>query len=201
MGRVKSGCRDCRRAGEKLFLKGDRCVTEKCAFSRRKYPPGMHGAAPQRPTEYARRLREKQKARRIYGLTERQFRSYFEKATRKAGVTGEKLLEMLEMRLDNVVFRLGFAASRAAARQLVRHGHVSLNERKTNIPSCQVKVGDLVRLKPGPLAAVSEKLKEYTPPGWLTLTPESAGQVARAPSREDTERLIEESLIVEYYSR
>jgi len=187
--------------GEKLFLKGDRCATEKCSLTRRKYPPGVHGAAPQRPTEYARRLREKQKARRIYGLTERQFRSYFEKATRKAGVTGEKLLEMLEMRLDNVVFRLGFATSRAGARQLVRHGQVSINDRKTNIPSCQVKIGDSIKLKAKTLAAVAERIKSYTPPSWLALTPELTGQVVRAPSREDTERLIEESLIVEYYSR
>lgn len=201
MGRTPSSCSQCRREREKLFLKGDRCFTAKCAVERRKYPPGQHGAANSRQTEYGRRMREKQKARAIYGLTERQFRSYFEKAAKKAGVTGEKLLEYLERRADNVVFRLGFAPSRSAARQMVRHGAVQVNGRKVNIPSYQVKVNDVIAVKPRVIEGVKEKLKDYTPAAWLSLDAENKGRIVSLPTREDTEKLIQESLVVEYYSK
>ena len=201
MGRTKASCKQCRREGEKLFLKGERCFTKKCAVERRSYPPGQHGQGRKRQTEFGLRLREKQKARRIYGLNERQFRGYFEKASRKVGITGEKLLESLERRLDSVVFRLGFAPSRQAARQLIRHRNVLVNVRKVNIPSYGVKVNDTITLKPKMLERLKEKLKEYTPPAWLLIDEEFAGKMTRLPSREDTEKLIEESLIVEYYSR
>src|SRR5688572_30071321 len=140
-------CRQCRREGIKLFLKGERCLTEKCAIERRSYPPGEHGRGRIKQSEYLLQLREKQKARRYYGILERQFRSYYEKASRRSGITGSELLRMLEMRLDNVVYRLGFAASRAQARQLIRHGHFQVNGRRVNIPSFQVRVGDVVNLK------------------------------------------------------
>jgi len=201
MGRTPSQCRQCRREREKLFLKGTRCLTAKCSVERRKYPPGQHGAATTRLTEYGRRLREKQKARAIYGLTERQFRSYFEKAAKKAGVTGEKLLELLERRIDNVVFRLGYAESRPAARQIARHGNVIVNGKKVNIPSYQVKLNDIVSVKPYILDAAREKLKDYTPPAWLSLDPDLNGKVVSIPSAEDVEKLIQVSLIVEHYSR
>src|SRR5213078_727250 len=142
-------CKQCRREGMKLFLKGERCLTEKCAVERRSYPPGEHGRGRIKQSEYLLQLREKQKARRYYGLLEKQFRTYYEKASRVSGITGENLLQMLETRLDNVVYRLGFAASRAQARQLVRHGHFQVNGRRVNIPSYQVKPTDVVSLKPG----------------------------------------------------
>lgn len=201
MGRTPSSCSRCRREREKLFLKGDRCFTTKCAVERRKYPPGQHGAATVRMTEYGRRMREKQKARAIYGLTERQFRSYFEKAAKKVGVTGEKLLEFLERRADNVVFRLGFAPSRSAARQLVRHGAVQVNGCRVNIPSYQVKINDVITVKPRVIEGVKEKLKDYTPAAWLSLDAENKGRIVSLPTREDTEKLIQESLVVEYYSK
>jgi len=201
MGRTPSSCRQCRREMDKLFLKGERCFTNKCAVEKRKFPPGQHGAAGARLTEYGRRMREKQKARSIYGLTESQFRGYFEKAAKKAGVTGEKLLEFLERRLDNVVFRLGLASSRQAARQLVRHGNVTVNSKKVNIPSFQVKANDVVVIKPNMLEKMKEKLKEYTPPAWLSLDADYNGKIVHMPTRDDTERIIQESLIVEYYSK
>jgi small subunit ribosomal protein S4 len=142
-------CKLCRREGMKLFLKGERCLTEKCAVERRSYPPGEHGRGRIKQSEYLLQLREKQKARRYYGLLERQFRNYYDKAAKRSGITGEELLRMLETRLDNVVYRLGFAASRAQARQLIRHGHFGVNGRRVNIPSFQVKPDDVVALKPG----------------------------------------------------
>ena len=142
-------CKQCRREGIKLFLKGERCLTEKCAIERRSYPPGEHGRGRIKQSEYLMQLREKQKARRYYGLLETQFRTYYEKANKQGGITGDNLLRMLETRLDNVVYRLGFAASRAQARQLVRHGHFSVNGRRVNIPSYQVKPDDTVSLKTG----------------------------------------------------
>ena len=141
-------CRICRREGMKLFLKGERCLTEKCAIERRSYPPGEHGRGRIKQSEYLLQLREKQKARRYYGLLEKQFRNYYEKASRRSGVTGEELLRMLETRLDNVVYRLGFAASRAQARQLVRHGHFQVNGRRVNIPSFQVRPDDIITVPP-----------------------------------------------------
>lgn len=201
MGRHPAFCKQCRREKEKLFLKGERCFTAKCSVEKRKYPPGQHGASSTRLTEYGRRLREKQKARSIYGLTERQFRLYFERAARKSGVTGEQLLGFLERRLDNVVFRLGYAPSRQAARQLVRHGHIAINERKVNIPSYQVKVNDAVSFKGKKVEAILEKLKEYNPPAWLSLGSDFIGRIVSLPTPDDTEKLIEASLIVEHYSK
>jgi len=199
--RLINYCKQCRREGEKLFLKGERCLTPKCAVARRAYPPGPHGEKPTRLTEFGRRMREKQKARRIYGLNERQFRNYFEKASRAVGVTGLRLLQLLEMRLDNVVYRLGFAPSRQAARQLVRHGFIKVNDRKVNIPSHQTKVGQTIALKPERLIQLEEKLKELTPPAWLSFEAGYIGKMVGLPSREDTEMLIEDAAIVEYYSR
>lgn len=199
--RLINYCKQCRREGEKLFLKGDRCLTPKCAVSRRAYPPGPHGEKPTRLTEFGRRMREKQKARRIYGLSEKQFRNYFEQASRAVGVTGLRLLQLLEMRLDNVAYRLGFAPSRQAARQLVRHGFIRVNGRKVNIPSYQAKVGQVVGLRPERLEKIAEKLAELTPPAWLSFEADKTAKVVGLPTRDDTEKLIEDSAIVEYYSR
>jgi len=201
MGRIQSSCSQCRREKEKLFLKGEKCVSSKCPVEKRKYPPGQHGAAITRLTEYGRRMREKQKARRMYGLTERQFRNYFEKAAKTKAATGQKLMELLERRLDNVVFRLGFAPSRQAARQLVHHGNIVVNSRKVNVPSFEIKINDIVKLKAKMLERIGEKLKEYVPPAWLVMNADQTGTVSRLPKKDDTERLIEESAIVEYYSR
>ncbi len=205
MGRhTGPACKLCRREGEKLFLKGEKCYTEKCPFARRSYAPGQHGRVRIRTSEYRIRLREKQKARRIYGLTERQFEKYFEIASTKKGATGEKLLECLERRLDNVVLRLGFVGSRQAARQMIRHGGVVVNSRKVNIPSFQVKTDDLVKIKPKIVPLVKtyqEKFADYTPPNWLQVTGETEGKVLAIPKREDIDTALEEHLIVEYYSR
>jgi len=201
MGRIKSSCTQCRRERTKLFLKGERCFSAKCSVEKRKYPPGQHGAAVLRITEYGRRMREKQKARRMYGLTEGQFRNYFEKAAKTAAATGQKLMELLERRLDNVVFRLGFAPSRQSARQLVHHGKILVNGRKVDVPSYQTKIADVIALRPKLLERIAGRLLEFTPPAWLSYTPDQSASVIRLPKKEDTERLIEESAIVEYYSR
>src|SRR6187431_2999461 len=150
---ISPKCKQCRREGVKLFLKGERCLTEKCAIERRAYPPGQHGRGRTKQSEYLLQLREKQKARRYYGVLEKQFRSYYEKASRRTGITGENLLRMLEMRLDNVVYRLGFAASRSQARQLVRHGHFHVNGRRINIPSYQVRPDTIITMAPNSSAA------------------------------------------------
>ncbi len=204
-------CKLCRREGEKLFLKGERCLTAKCALDRRSYAPGMHGRESQfrrrRPSEYALQLREKQKARRIYGVMERQFRRYFKEAEKRKGLTGENLLAILESRLDNVVYRLGFADSRAQARQLVRHGHFDLNGRRANIPSMLVKPGDVisVREKSKKLTYFKERAKELerkAVPEWMSLDPVSmSGRILNLPRREDIDLSLNEQLIVEYYSR
>jgi len=205
MGRhTDSSCKLCRREGEKLFLKGERCFTEKCAFARRSYGPGQHGKVPVRSSEYLIRLREKQKARRIYGLGERQFAKYFEDAAQSRGATGETLLQFLERRLDNVIYRLGFATSRQAARQMVRHGGILVNKQKTNIPSFQVKINDEIMVSPkrSPLAkAALEKFPDRVTPAWLSLTGEVEGKVLALPKREDIDTALEEQMIVEYYSR
>jgi small subunit ribosomal protein S4 len=206
MGRhIKSVCRLCRREGNKLFLKGDKCFTEKCAFKRRPFPPGQHGQLPPKVSEYSIRLREKQKARRTYGLSERQFEAYFQKSLKWKGVTGEKLLELLERRLDNVVYRLAFASSRAQARQTVRHGHILVNGKKVNIPSFQVKVGDVIKVKEGLSAkvkALAEKASEKKVPGWLDSNITTLeGKIESIPKRDDISEPITESLIVEFYSR
>ena len=201
-------CKLCRREGMKLYLKGERCYSEKCAYTRRPYPPGQHGQGRIKLSEYAIRLREKQKVRRIYGVVEKQFRGYYNAATRRKGRTGEEMLAMLERRLDNIVYRLGFAASRSDARQLLRHGHIHINGKRVDIPSYQVNVGDEIELK--------EKAKAYTRVAvaaggaekrplvsWVEVDRgKHKGKLKAQPIREElNEPLIDEQLIVEYYSR
>lgn len=203
---TESVCRQCRREGQKLFLKGDRCYGEKCAVSVRPFPPGQHGQGRRRKeSEYGLQLREKQKARRIYGVLESQFRKYYEKAVREKGVTGENMLRYLERRLDNVAYRLGFGVSRAMARQMVNHGHVTVNGKKVDIPSFQVKVGDVISVKNSSRdIPVFKTLRENgkTTPKWLELEADVlTGKVVALPSREDIDQNIEEHLIVEMYSR
>ena len=200
-------CRLCRREGSKLYLKGDRCYSDKCAFARRSFAPGQHGQGRKKVSEYGIQLREKQKARRIYGILERQFRSYFAKADKQKGITGENLLVMLERRMDNVVYRLGFTDSRTQARQLVRHGHILVNGKRLDIPSALVKVGDVISIAPASASseyvkAISEKIATKTTPAWLVLDAEQmTGKVDRIPSREEIDAPIAEHLIVELYSK
>jgi small subunit ribosomal protein S4 len=190
-----------------LYLKGERCYTDKCAIKRRNYPPGQHGQLRTKVSDYGVQLREKQKVRRIYGILEKQFRGYFEEAERLRGVTGENLLSLLERRLDSIVYRLGFAASRTEARQLVRHSHFTLNGRKVNIPSIQVRVGDVIQLreKSRNIACINESLEAVVRRGmsqWLELEKDSYKGVVKAlPSREDITMPIQEQLIVELYSK
>lgn len=200
-------CRICRREGLKLFLKGDRCYTDKCAIDRRGTPPGPHRQRLSKENQYGMQLREKQKLRKTYGVLERQFKRYFEIAEKKRGVTGEYLLQLLERRLDNVVYRLGLGSSRAEARQLVRHGHFTVNGKKVNIPSYQVKVGDLIEVNEKSKAStkfkvLAEALSGKEPPSWLELDKENLkGKVVALPKREDIDLPVEEHLIVELYSR
>jgi small subunit ribosomal protein S4 len=200
-------CRLCRRENMELFLKGERCYTDKCAIKRRNYPPGQHGQGRTKVSDYGVQLREKQKVRRIYGVLEKQFRSFFEKADRMKGVTGENLLFLMERRLDNIVYRLGFASSRTEARQLIRHGHFTLNNRKVNIPSIQIKVGDVVELreKSRKVASINESLESVVRrgiPQWLELEKDSYRGIIKAlPVREDITVPIQEQLIVELYSK
>jgi len=189
----------------KLFLKGERCLTEKCAIERRSYPPGEHGRGRIKQSEYLLQLREKQKARRYYGLLEKQFRTYYAKASRGSGITGENLLRMLELRLDNVVYRLGFASSRAQARQLVRHGHFHVNARRVNIPSYQVRPGDTITLATGSSAEqiirdATDLTASVSP--WLQADHDGlTGKVLKQPEREEIDTPVQESLIVELYSK
>ncbi len=199
-------CRLCRREGIKLFLKGARCFTDKCAIERRNYPPGQHGLNRGKLTPFGIQLREKQKAKRIYGVLEQQFRRYFESAERQKGATGENLLKLLELRLDNVVYRLGFAASRRESRQMVAHGHFQVNGRKVSIPSYLAKVGDTVELRPTSkqAARVDDNLNAGRGqiPQWLELQPEGRRGVVRSvPLREDIQLPVSEQLIVELYSK
>src|SRR6476659_5171842 len=198
-------CKQCRREGMKLFLKGERCLTEKCAIERRSYPPGEHGRGRIKQSQYLLQLREKQKARRYYGLLETQFRTYYTRATRQGGVTGENLLRLLETRLDNVVYRLGFSASRAQARQLVRHGHFQVNGRRVNIPSYQVRPDDIVNIRPNSSAeAVSRDATDLTSSvaSWLLADHDNlTGKVLRLPERGDIDTPVQEQLIVELYSK
>ena len=202
-----SACRLCRREGTKLFLKGDRCFTEKCAIEKRAYPPGMHGQGRTRFSDFGVQLREKQKVKRMYGLLENQFRSTFARAARMKGRAGENLLILLERRLDNVVFRLGFATSRNEARQLVRHGHFDVDGRKASTPSIQVRSGQVVTVREKSkkvvrIAAALEALEGRAVPQWLEIDTENfAGTVKQMPAREDVTLPIEEQLIVEWYSR
>jgi small subunit ribosomal protein S4 len=198
-------CRVCRREGMKLFLKGERCLTEKCAIERRSYPPGEHGRGRIKQSEYLLQLREKQKARRYYGLLEKQFRNYYEKASKQQGITGELLLRMLELRLDNVVYRLGFAASRSQARQLVRHGHFQVNGRRVNIPSFQVRPDQIVSMRPG--SSAEQVIRDATDltasvAPWLQADHDNlTGKVLRAPERNEIDTPVQEQLIVELYSK
>ena len=200
-------CRLCRREGEKLFLKGDRCYTEKCAVDRRSYPPGQHGQGRHKVSEYGLHLREKQKLRRIYGVLERQFERYYDRASRQKGITGENLLQILELRLDNIVYRLGFAASRGQARQLVMHGHIAVNGQKADIPSYEVRVGDVitVRDKSRNLQMIKDNLaaaEGRAVPEWLEANLEQMeGKILAVPTREQMDISIQEHLIVEFYSR
>jgi small subunit ribosomal protein S4 len=198
-------CKLCRREGVKLYLKGDRCYSDKCAIVRRAYAPGQHGQGRKKLTNYGMQLREKQKARRIYGVLEGQFRKYYEVADRKKGITGESLLFLLETRLDNVVYRMGLAASRKEARQLVRHNHFTVNAEKVNIPSYHVSVGDVITVKDK--SRSSEKFKAIAEvatnvPKWLTIDKDKLeGQVVALPQREDIDIPVNETLIVELYSK
>ena len=200
-------CRLCRREGTKLFLKGDRCFSEKCGIERRAYPPGQHGQGRSRTSDYGLQLREKQKVKRMYGLAEGQFRGTMDAASHMRGRAGENLLVLLERRLDNVVFRLGFATSRAEARQLVRHGHFRVDGRRTDVPSFRVKTGTRITLDPGSreiarITEALEALERRSLPGWLELEKESfTGTVKALPTREDITMPIQEQLIVELYSR
>ncbi len=208
MARYKDAvCRLCRREGIKLYLKGDRCYSEKCAFVRKGYPPGIHGQGRQKISGYGMQLREKQKARRVYGVLENQFRKYFKEADRRRGVTGETLLQILESRLDNIVFRMGMARSRSEARQLVRHNHFQVNGRKVNIPSYLCKPGDEISVKEK--SRSMPLFKEIAEWGaaqgtmeWLEVDHEKmSGRIARFPLREELDIPIVEHLIVELYSR
>ncbi len=208
MGRyIGSVCRLCRREGVKLFLKGTRCYTEKCAVDRRAYPPGQHGQGRPRISEYNTQLREKQKLRRMYGLLERQFSGYFHKAARKKGVTTDYLLQFLEGRLDNVVYRICFSSSRKEARQLVDHGHILVNGRKVNIPSCQVKEGDTIEVKEKsrgivPIQKALEGLDTRGLPSWLELNKSTMqGRVRAIPVTDEIELPVNVQMVVELYSR
>jgi small subunit ribosomal protein S4 len=200
-------CKLCRREGMKLYLKGDRCYTDKCAVARRAYAPGQHGQSRKKPSEYGLQLREKQKVKRVYGILEKQFRLLFAEADRQKGVTGENMLRLLELRLDNVVYRMGFGDSRKEARQLVRHGHFTVNGKKVNIPSYQVKLNDLITVKASSKAsdkfkALTEGAAAKTAPQWLSVNAEMMeARVIILPAREDIDIPIQEHLIVELYSR
>ncbi|GKU27799.1 30S ribosomal protein S4 [Clostridium folliculivorans] len=198
-------CRLCRREGMKLFLKGDRCYTDKCAFVRRSYAPGQHGASKKKLSNYGVQLREKQKAKRIYGVLESQFSTYYKRAEKLRGISGENLLKLLELRLDNVAFRLGYGASRVEARQLVNHGHFLVNGKKVDIASYKLSVNDVVTVSEKSRA--SEKFKVFAEnpkplPKWLTGNPDNfEGKVVAEPAREDIDVPVNETLIVELYSK
>jgi small subunit ribosomal protein S4 len=198
-------CKQCRREGTKLFLKGERCLTDKCGIERRNYPPGDHGRGRPRQSEYRVQLREKQKARRYYGVLEKQFRGYYDRASRQEGVTGENLLRILECRLDNVLVRLGFAASRRQARQMVRHGHWMINGRRVDIPSYQVRPEDVITLAPGFQA--DQMIRDATElvsvvPAWLQADHDGlTAKVLRRPERDEIAVPVQEQLIVELYSK
>ena len=208
MGRYNGAvCRLCRREKMKLFLKGARCATPKCAVERREYVPGMHGQGRQKLSDYGVQLREKQKVKRIYGVLERQFKFYFKNASRSKGVTGAALLSMLETRLDNVLYRMGLAASRAEARQIARHGHVIVNKRQVNIPSYQVRVGDVITVGGSDTMVkrykdLLEQNKDQRRAEWLDLDPAHfKATVKKMPERSDVQMPIQEQLIVELYSK
>jgi len=200
-------CRICRRESEKLFLKGDRCFTEKCSIERRQYPPGQHGQRRSKISDYGTQLREKQKVRKIYGVLEKQFRRYFHNVERKKGVTGEVLLQLLERRLDNMVYRMGFAPSRTSARQFVTHGHFLVNGKKVNIPSYMLQVGDIIEVKESirdtELVKDSlSKIEQRGIPSWVEIDFQNfKGKLLQIPAREDIQLPAQEQLIVELYSK
>ncbi len=199
-------CRLCRREGAKLFLKGDKCYSDKCPFAKRPVAPGVHGAGRKKVSEYGQQLREKQKVKRIYGVQEGQFRAYYEAADRMKGITGENMLSLLERRLDNVIFRMGLGVSRAQARQLVNHGHFTVNGKKVNIPSYIVKVGDVVAVKENKTSnkyfEAIKSAKAANLPKWLEFNPEKLeGKVIALPARDDIDSQIAEHMIVELYSK
>jgi small subunit ribosomal protein S4 len=202
---IGPSCRLCRREGQKLFLKGERCYSTKCAMDKKPFAPGQHGQSRKKLSDYGHQLREKQKAKRFYGILETQFRNYFDKAAKKKGITGENLLIMLETRLDNTVFRMGFGSSRKEARQLVLHGHFTVNGHKENIPSFAVKAGDVIKVKEKSVS--SPKFKEIkemsiSVPAWITVDVEKLeGKVIAIPRREDIDTPVAEHLIVELYSK
>ena len=202
---TNADCRLCRREGAKLFLKGERCLSKKCAMERRPVIPGVHPSSRKKPTEYLTQLREKQKVKRAYGLLEKQFHGYYEEAERMKGKTGENMLSLLERRLDNVVYRMGMGASRAASRQLVNHGHICVNGKRVTIPSFIVKVGDVISVKENkqkkaPFVAVKET--RVVSPKWLEFNPSKLeGKVVALPQRDDIDLNIEEHLIIELYSK
>ena len=205
---IDESCRICRREGEKLFLKGSRCYTDKCALTRRAYAPGQHGQKRKKQSEYGTQLREKQKAKAFYGVLESQFRKYFEEAARSKEITGLRLLQILESRLDNIVYRLGLATSRAQARQLVRHGHFTVNGHKVNIPSYLTKVGDVIAVREADKNAenfktIIEATENGRPvPTWLEANlADRSGKVVALPSREEIDLSVQENLIVELYSK
>jgi small subunit ribosomal protein S4 len=207
---VDSVCKLCRREGEKLFLKGDRCFSPKCAFERRSYPPGMHGRQAQfsrKESDFGVQLREKQKVRRLYGVFERQFRRYFHMAQRQKGMTGENMLVLLESRLDNVVYRLGLASSRAHARQLISHGHFDINGRKTNVPSYLTAVGDTIVVRDHSkkmtyFKDLAKEIDDSRIPTWLSLDSKNlSGRIVELPTRDQIDVALNEQLIVEFYSR
>lgn len=204
-------CKLCRREGEKLFLKGERCFSPKCAMEKRAYPPGQHGRQAQwsrsRESDYGAQLRAKQKARRVYGVLERQFRRYYRRALKSRGLTGLTLLQLLESRLDNVIYRMGYASSRAQARQLVTHGHFMVNGRRTDVPSMLIKPGDVIEVRQGSRSKTLIKdlmamAEERNAPDWITRNLKSmSGSILRLPERTEIDASLNEQLIVEYYSR
>ena len=202
-----AACRMCRRETQKLFLKGERCYSPKCALERRFYPPGQHGQGRKKTSDYGLQLREKQKTKRFYGLLEKQFHNTFLKASKRKGITGENLLRLLETRLDNVVYRLGFAGSRSQARQIVRHGHIQVNGKRVDIPSYRVRAGDLVSIAPKAkdLLVIKSAIisnERSTVPGWLEVDIEKLqGSVISLPTRDQIDLTVKENLIVELYSK
>lgn len=209
MGRdLNPRCKQCRRTGEKLFLKGERCYTAKCAMVKRNYPPGIHGPkGKSKPTEYGTELNEKQKARKQYHLLEKQFRLTFERAKKEAGNTGENFLKLLEQRFDNVIYRLGWASTRQQARQLISHGHFTINDRKVNIPSYQIKAGEVIKIKSNkkdaqPFKSLKDKLQKSEAPGWINLDKsELTAKILHAPDVNALKPNFNMQMIVEFYSR
>lgn len=198
-----ASCRLCRREGEKLFLKGQRCYTGKCAIARRSFAPGQHGQGRKKVSEYGTQLREKQKTKRFYGVLESQFRKTYDKATRMHGKSGENLLMLLELRFDNIIYRMGLASSRAEARQLITHGHFAINGKKADIPSMQLSAGDAIEVREGSRKSPKfQDMDRRTVPAWLTFDPEALkGTVAQIPTRDDVDLEVKETLIVELYSK